>query len=960
MPTPHSSVNYVEPNYSSVAMENAKGSFQDWAIKDGYERAPRLEDYSITLNIEVELCGRINISQGEKITKDVLILSYTTKQNSDESVVNFLGGTKIDCGDANKTSVNYLTTNYADMYVGDLINYGTTEMIGIKDVQIDYQKSCVPIINIKFTDVRGLSLFQPTELSRTNSYQGIGGINADNVAQSFFQCFFRVPMPKFTITIKGFYGKPVTYEVLCDKFETSFNSETGDFDIDTRFIGYSYSFLTDIVMDALIAAPYSDYGGLEDDLNIYWKKNIDSGRFKIPNKENTSMVEMPTLYQIFHDIEVALKNTRVDITNVISEEEETHKEEIDELTLLKENYSLWYEKLFELLCGLYGKDFVFKFDDNGCPYELLILVNSENNAENLSDEYKNFPDSFKEINKSLNSAINEYNNKEYKFKKIENVSEDFSEYKRIPLFNPLLNVNGDIRFNGFDSSFNLPKTDTFNNIFNSQTNGNEAIDSNASKKSVLNTIYNNGNDEYLYCYIIMVDYRFIDARIKTLTADASRNSDEKTEERRIKEINKELFSKLKWYPSAENFAKVMMAHLETLMAQMYDCIDACKGRKASELGVSESNLDADISNDSEVPPFPRVFKDIQGDDGITTREDTWVGEFSNTKGFAEVDFINGLFNGADSVSRLYEDDLKANEEMNRAPENFNETEVTIPFPLTSFDLYIDKTPYGDSYELSNDDNGYVFLGLVAIRMFNILGINHFRKEFNWFLKDAEKIGKIEAKNFHETTSIRNGTILNKIRNDAFKEDEFIKVISSGGTDMPWGEKPLFSKGNNVWLIRYKADSYNNYIYPIQNVSFENLNKSLEILNQGQITTQDGDISLYTAPNGFSYSSLPNSKDFGFGTTLILDDLNKIDDFFNNSNIKEENDYNKIFNEFKKAFSLEDNQINVDEYNKLIIPDDDNFKSLYSINGENIEPIPSQANYSTNFLSYSKGGGFSSL
>lgn len=33
-----------------------------------------------------------------------------------------------------------MTTNYADMYVGDLINYGTTEMIGVKSVDIEYQK----------------------------------------------------------------------------------------------------------------------------------------------------------------------------------------------------------------------------------------------------------------------------------------------------------------------------------------------------------------------------------------------------------------------------------------------------------------------------------------------------------------------------------------------------------------------------------------------------------------------------------------------------------------------------------------------------------------------------------------------------------------------------------------------------------------------------------------------------
>ena len=204
MPTPHSSVNYVEPNFSSIKGEFSGGTFQNWALEDDFERAPRLEDYSIMLNLEVEVCSRKNISKNKTVTKDVLILQYSSRENGKKTAVNFMGGTKIQCNDTEKHYINFLTNNYADMYVGDLIHYGTTEMIGVKSVDIEYQKSCVPVINIKFTDVRGLSLFQPTELSRTNAYQGIGGINADNVAQSFFQCFFRVPMPKFTITIKGF------------------------------------------------------------------------------------------------------------------------------------------------------------------------------------------------------------------------------------------------------------------------------------------------------------------------------------------------------------------------------------------------------------------------------------------------------------------------------------------------------------------------------------------------------------------------------------------------------------------------------------------------------------------------------------------------------------------------------------------------------------------------------------
>ena len=168
----HSSVNYVEPNITSAGFykETSADNAMPWKVKDDYDRAPRLEDYSIYFNLEVEICSRENISANKTITSDVLILSYHTKPSESASTVNFMGGTKVKCSDANNSSMQYLTTNYADMYVGDLIDYGTTEMIGVKSVDIEYQGSCVPIVTVKFTDVRGISLFQPTELSRTNSY----------------------------------------------------------------------------------------------------------------------------------------------------------------------------------------------------------------------------------------------------------------------------------------------------------------------------------------------------------------------------------------------------------------------------------------------------------------------------------------------------------------------------------------------------------------------------------------------------------------------------------------------------------------------------------------------------------------------------------------------------------------------------------------------------------------------
>ena len=892
----HSSVLYVEPNLSAVGKNEINGY---WKVEDNYERAPRLEDYCITVNLEVELCGRDNIVNDNKQPTKVLIMSYSTTQGGSGSTVSFWGGTKISTHDNDNSSINYLTTNYADMYVGDLVNYGTSEMVGIKSIDIDFQKSCVPLINIKFTDVRGLSIYQPTELSRTNSFQGIGGINADNVAESFFQCFWRVPKPKFTITIKGFYGRPVTYEMLCDQYTTRFNSSTGDFDFDARFIGYSYSFLTDVVMDALMVAPYSDYGGRGDgtDYNTYWIKEINNGRFTIPNKDGTSQDKMPTLFEMYDSINRILKDTDIDGT-AATEEAITHSDEIDRLTKLKALYSKWYTALYYEACKKYGKDYVYLFKKNGYEYRLLILTNENTTNEvNLSDFYRSLPDEFQNLNTSLSTAVKTFNEREDAFKQIDGVSFDFSDYKRTNLFNKfIVNYNGDIVFMGFVQSNTLPQADTFNQVFNSNISSGETASSHAAL--VRRKIYNDGISQYIDCYVIDVEYESVGKRIDALQNMANRNTDEIEHEERLKAINKAMLAKMNWYPSVENFTKIMMAHLETLMRQLYDCVNKCNGRKASELGVNPNeNLDVNVkitSEDPVIPPFPRVYKPVVGEDNITKNEDTWVGEFGNSKGFEEVDFINGLFNGAEKVVSLFNDSEMADSERER--ENTQESEKPIiPHPLSSFDFYITKSPYGSSEDIANDVNCRALSGKIAIRMFDILGINYLRQQLkgNFYgIRDAETVGKVEADNFYNLVRITNSQVITKIKSSEFNAKQVLDIIQSKSDDNPWGNQALF--GSDLWLDGYKTEGDVNYIYPIQDMSFDRLNECHSCLNSGKITSLDGDISLWKAPRGVNDNILrQGDSNCGYGTVYIRDDSNAITAQINGNESEENSAYTEI-------------------------------------------------------------------
>ena len=105
----------------------------------------------------------------------------------------------------------------------------------------------VPEVTIEFVDVRGVALFAQKEYYETNKNidNAVSSGNKVDVANTFFQCFFTFPYPKFTLMVKGFYGQPVSYELTCADFRARFDSSTGNFSCTAKFVGYHFSFLND-------------------------------------------------------------------------------------------------------------------------------------------------------------------------------------------------------------------------------------------------------------------------------------------------------------------------------------------------------------------------------------------------------------------------------------------------------------------------------------------------------------------------------------------------------------------------------------------------------------------------------------------------------------------------------------------------------------------------------------------
>lgn len=958
MPSPHASVIYVEPN-----MEPIKDG---WAVEDTFERAPRLEDYCIAMNIEVEVCSRDKVGTMSQDLSDVLIMQWRNDNNGKKDCVNFMGGTKI--GGYNiegikrtprlENTYDALTTYYADMYVGDLINYGTTEMVGIKSVNIEYERSCVPIINIVFTDVRGMSIFQPQELARDNVYNGIKGIDKHNVAQSFFQCFFKMPLPKFTIYIKGFYGKPVAYEVMCDKFDTNFNSDTGDFEVTTRFIGYAYSFLTDVSMDALLAAPYSDYRGAD-----YWNERVESGEFFVFDKSGKEHKKMPTLCDIVTKYnELSVTGRPEDEATTVEYEETNHEIEIKELKEIRDSaYRKWYDNLYDSLSSLFNKEgeqrcFDFKETGSDADYMYLLLLTDRDSDNDLSGLYENGLQGFHELNETVYNTIKTYNEKETKFKELNNVSLDFSDYCKIRIFKEIetkvTNVeNGRItteeQMPDFADSF--PKqlrTEFLNRLFyyhNVDSGGNESSESIFDQ--TVKTIKQNGTKEkqLLYGYIIKVDYSAIKERVNALNSEMNKSQEQKAEERRLKELNDKMIAKMDFYPSIENFTRVMMAHFETFMDMMYGVANEIieEKRTTDSLGITsgeDGNVQDTNKTDKYIPPFPRITRKVIGDDNITRNEDAWVGSFNDGVGFREVDVVNGLFNGIDKVLKLVEASNTVLEDNRKGVEAKTE-ECKVPCPLTSYDFFIKTSPYGDDRETLNDLDAFV--GRIAIRMFDILSISSFR--FGGVINngDISDIAKVEAINFNKTSVLNNATLINALGHDTnstmFKDDKINdllfhnKSLYGDGRIVPWAttnkDRVIFSlppTNKGIWMNLFssniKGDEKNRqWYYPIQGDTFSELEKKFSLFidpKQANLNRESIEVENFAIRKGNLTKSdfntfMASTNRTGLNSVFFSDNHSLVRDIMEKSapDDTEENNYGAIYKSIVDNVKVPDSDVN---------------------------------------------------
>lgn len=691
---------YIEPN---DAMDDI----------NGVPMTPDYPDLCIAFNLIVEVVPRFktNAAEGEDYSGRYCMywrskpLENGTNPYSPGTYVSFLTGKD-----------GFLTTYYTDTNYEDVVRENIVEGLGVENVTVAFENYYTPTVTINFVDQRGSSLFGREEATHHDDK-----LTIDNI----FGAFFTAPYPKFKLQIKGFYGQAVTLQLTCSGFKGNLNSQTGNFEATATFIGYSYSLLTDIPFQYIVAAPFCEYVG-----NDYWKQNMYSPEWSLGGQP------MITLYDLMANINAAMTNSELLKALTEGEEEiirsgETEKEQL-------KNVLGAYNRFKDVLkLGTGGN--LSNYTGTNIEDEQLLLFNSNPKIE-LTNEIKGaWTDLLEYVEKyNVDYPSNEIPKSSMPNEVPVSAKENstFPELAAVHVFDIDATEDGveTVSFhNNKDYSYTI--SDVSNLQFN--TNGNSPRKLSASLAERLKVAITPGSVESnILEYAYLFDFHDFSKRIEDRFQYIDNEAEDinKKAERNYVELAK---AKLGVVPYIGNIFKIIMAHIETFVFIMYSLNDRVQEqiargeRTPSRLRVATALADVKTNRKiNYVPVWPLVSKkNVENDPyGEKENENTigWVGDFSSE--FEEEKLVRALFLACKKTTGS----MMGNRE--------KETNVTY-VPITPCDVNMIENVFQ-----GNIDTGLSSLaGMLGIRTAQLFGIMEKSAIDN---SVAKVMGRMDAYNYY--------------------------------------------------------------------------------------------------------------------------------------------------------------------------------------------------------------------
>lgn len=698
--------------------------------------------------------------------------TVTNNDDTPSKPIGFLEGTNV--GGRRSLTTNYTEVNTNLSVDGD----NDLEALGIESINIKFDTAYTPNIQIKFVDVRGHAILGQGNDSR-------------------YRMFFDLPYPIFNLTVKGFYGKPVTYCLHLTKWNASFNSSTGNFEIDANFIGYTYALLTDCIIGLMRAVPYTTDG-----------KQVISGR-----TDSNTFTTIDKLIDKIQKVESEIDGIRNNSENV---------KQLNALNSVTDTLDSLNSKISAIRASIDIPTPTNKYTKSG---NILIVPDGslETDLTKLNSNEIN-----KDLRNSLSSYLNYIKN---------NIEGDNGLNKKIDNQELKLNVNKlkDIKkIREILSKNIINESDFLNNATVEKNLTTSSVDGNSTVSGSIenaDTVYPEGNTLRTTIFDSASKYKPSNDNIKIEILDLLSPTNEILQKREnLEKINTKLKKaiadefaneslKLSLDPTIGNLIGILANNAEVLLKTIElvsEKASKSDTRRVKLLGAIENLNVGNKSTATDIYPWPEYKKkDING-----VFEETWLGDLFNDnddelKQIPELLFIEELLAG---LLKIGIEDLER--------ENFENGVKTPSFypvsPADSSTIIKNNPYYNAGFSESNNivGNPEEITRCLLMRGFLAFGVSNripFSKEDTYpdFLGTMEAVNAFNVITSESKDRIKARDLIRQIANEGGgkgPKEAATAVINlwKVGTDRvknPTGKvKPLLKEVGTIYRYTYIDDS----------------------------------------------------------------------------------------------------------------------------------------------------------
>ena len=496
-----------------------------------------------------------------------------------DTKINFISGSQSGPNECDRS----LTTSYTDINTS-FQKSDDLEGFGITAIDISFDTAYTPLVKIKFIDVRGGMMSQGND--------------------SKYGVFFELPYPIFSLTIKGYYGPAVNYCLHLVKWNANFNSQTGNFEIDAEFIGYTYAMLTDLLIGYMRAIPLTSIGGdvFKEVKGEYDKKTGDISNGNALVTVNDMLTTIDTLIAQLPTI----KNDSDSFNKI---------KDIDKDIKILKQIKGKHGNFIRLLKQAGAGDNKLQGDDT---YSVIL------SKEGVGNLIKNRNNDIKALISDLNDegSINDYYDKiiitdKLEYDKVKDLNEDSKKY-----------------------------------LYSASTsNSTEYVENEPRVTEILKKISTPKDpDKYKNGFLVYDYIRFINSVNDHLsTMDVSRKEKLQEFSNDVRELSK---TKYNFDPTIKNIFRILTGGAETYLRSINTVSTQAENSpdRTSELSKLISSSALNVKPSSVIYGFPEY-----NEDGV----EKWLGSAVDENKVIEVKFVNQLLEGL-IESQRQSNELKQN------------------------------------------------------------------------------------------------------------------------------------------------------------------------------------------------------------------------------------------------------------------------------------------------------------